>query len=248
MEWQELVQEAINAKQNAYCKFLPFPVRGAERTRIWGGGDLLRFFLGCNLPFCFFLSSSCPLALTWREKRKQKGPYSNFRVGAAILTERGSIVTGVNVENASFPVGVCAERCAAARAVVSLFSWFLGSSWPGGWRVSCLPHSNSTCFLWLQLFFACALGLVRYRWVLVPLGGFLTRIVCRQKVIGALSPSPLRPTSARQVTVPPIVFFYSSALEQIPSIPIVPLLYSRVRCTSQQIPFYFQRIPSKPPP
>lgn len=44
-------------------------------------------------------------------------PYSNFRVGCAILTERGSIVTGVNVENASFPVGTCAERCAAARAV-----------------------------------------------------------------------------------------------------------------------------------
>lgn len=52
------------------------------------------------------------------------GPYSNFRVGAAILTERGSIVTGVNVENASFPVGTCAERCAAARAVVSCFFFF----------------------------------------------------------------------------------------------------------------------------
>jgi len=37
-------------------------------------------------------------------------PYSNFRVGAAILLENGEILTGNNQENASYPVGVCAER------------------------------------------------------------------------------------------------------------------------------------------
>jgi len=36
-------------------------------------------------------------------------PYSHFRVGAAARTEKG-IVTGTNQENASFPVGICAER------------------------------------------------------------------------------------------------------------------------------------------
>jgi len=45
------------------------------------------------------------------------GPYSNFRVGAALLTPSSGIITGVNVENASYPVGVCAERCAMAKAV-----------------------------------------------------------------------------------------------------------------------------------
>lgn len=37
-------------------------------------------------------------------------PYSNFKVGAAILTDDGKIITGCNIENASFPLTVCGER------------------------------------------------------------------------------------------------------------------------------------------
>ena len=44
-------------------------------------------------------------------------PYSKFNVGAAALLRDGRVVTGVNVENASYPLGLCAERCALARAV-----------------------------------------------------------------------------------------------------------------------------------
>jgi cytidine deaminase len=43
-------------------------------------------------------------------------PYSRFHVGAAILTRDGRVFEGVNVENASYPLGVCAERTVLARA------------------------------------------------------------------------------------------------------------------------------------
>ena len=44
-------------------------------------------------------------------------PYSHFHVGAAVLTRDGQIFEGVNVENAAYPLGVCAERSALAAAV-----------------------------------------------------------------------------------------------------------------------------------
>ncbi len=44
-------------------------------------------------------------------------PYSNYFVGAAVLARDGRVFEGVNVENAAYPLGVCAEKSAIVRAV-----------------------------------------------------------------------------------------------------------------------------------
>jgi cytidine deaminase len=44
-------------------------------------------------------------------------PYSTFLVGCAVLARDGRVIEGVNVENAAYPLGVCAERNALSTAV-----------------------------------------------------------------------------------------------------------------------------------
>jgi cytidine deaminase len=44
-------------------------------------------------------------------------PYSNYLVGAAVRTRDGTVFEGVNVENAAYPLGVCAEKSALVQAV-----------------------------------------------------------------------------------------------------------------------------------
>ena len=49
--------------------------------------------------------------------KKAYAPYSNFRVGAALVTDSGNIYTGCNIENAAYPATVCGEDVAVFKAI-----------------------------------------------------------------------------------------------------------------------------------
>ena len=49
--------------------------------------------------------------------KKAYAPYSNFRVGAALITDSGNIYTGCNIENAAYPATVCGEDVAVFKAI-----------------------------------------------------------------------------------------------------------------------------------
>jgi cytidine deaminase len=70
-------------------------------------------------------------------------PYSRFHVGCAVLARDGRVIEGVNVENAAYPLGVCAERTAFSRAMVEGYR-------PGDFVVAAINASPcGGCRQWL---------------------------------------------------------------------------------------------------
>ena len=71
-------------------------------------------------------------------------PYSNFKVGAALLTRDGQVYTGCNIENQAYPSGLCAERVAVGKALVSGQRWadFVAIAVVGTADEPCTPCGN----------------------------------------------------------------------------------------------------------
>ena len=72
-------------------------------------------------------------------REKAYAPYSKFKVGVAVLTAGGKIYTGCNVENASYPVGICAERVAISKAVADGETEFIVIAIVGSGENYCMP-------------------------------------------------------------------------------------------------------------
>ncbi len=70
-------------------------------------------------------------------------PYSEVLVGCAVLTRDGEVIEGVNVENAAYPLGICAERTAFGRAIARGYR-------PGDFAVAAISASPcGGCRQWL---------------------------------------------------------------------------------------------------
>ena len=59
------------------------------------------------------------VAAAAKARKRAVAPYSKFRVGAALLTKRGEIIIGANVESASYGLTCCAERVALFKALTA---------------------------------------------------------------------------------------------------------------------------------
>ncbi len=81
--------------------------------------------------------------LAVKASEKSYSPYSNFKVGAVLLTSDGQVFTGCNIENVSYSLTMCAERTAFFKAISSGFTDFkaiaVAGSYDDDFLNPCMP-------------------------------------------------------------------------------------------------------------
>src|SRR5690349_17727864 len=98
-----------------------------------------------------------PLIKTAAEARTNSySPYSQFRVGAALLAKSGKVYTGCNIENVSYTPTMCAERVAIGSAIAA-------GEQPGSFVAIAVvgddPHPSTPCGVCRQILIELALGI-----------------------------------------------------------------------------------------
>jgi len=96
------------------------------------------------------------LTLTYEEllsaaldaRKRAHAPYSNYRVGAALLAEDGCVFSGCNVESSSYGLTICAERVALFKAVSEGAGRFVALALTAGPGKPCHPCGACRQVLW----------------------------------------------------------------------------------------------------
>ncbi len=86
--------------------------------------------------------------LALNARKNSYSPYSKYRVGAALLCENGEVFTGCNVENASYPCGICGERNAMSTAIAAGQRKFKAIAIAGSSKEICTPCGMCRQFMY----------------------------------------------------------------------------------------------------
>lgn len=90
------------------------------------------------------------IELAYKARERAYTPYSNFQVGAALLTREGKVYQGCNIENASYGATNCAERTAIFRAVAEGERDFTAIAIVGG-KAGALGETCAPCGICRQV-------------------------------------------------------------------------------------------------
>jgi cytidine deaminase len=124
------------------------------------------------------------IALARTARERAYAPYSQFKVGAALLSASGKVFLGCNVENSAYPATICAERGAVAAAIAAGEHDFVRLAVIAG-----SPRPVSPCGMCRQVLAELAPSA---RVLLANLDGAVEETTTQQLLPGAFTPDDLR--------------------------------------------------------